>query len=171
MPRTLILLRHAKSDWRSGAAGDHERPLNARGERAAAVVGVYLNQEGLAPDLVLTSTAIRARTTAELVLFHGRLPGSLRAERALYMADPEQILAVIRATGERHQRVLLVAHNPGLEDLVRQLAANRPGGVGAATDEGLPTAALAVCDSSAAWEKATVDTLTLSRVVLPKTLI
>jgi phosphohistidine phosphatase len=171
MPRTLILLRHAKSDWRAGTAGDHERPLNARGERAAAVIGVYLKEEGLAPDLVLTSTAVRARSTAELVMYHGRFAVPLRAEHALYLADPQQILAVVRTSGGAHRRVLLVAHNPGLEELVQQLARHSPPGVGAAADDGFPTAGLAICEWPGAWADADPATLALTRVVLPKSLV
>lgn len=165
MPYTLILLRHAKSDWNAGAAGDHERPLNARGERAAAVIGVYLRQEGLAPDLVLSSTAVRARSTAELVLFHGRCDAPVETERGLYMADPDRILAAVRAAGGRRQRILLVAHNPGLEELVQGLAQ------GADKAEPFPTAALAICESAVPWAETGPGSFALTRVVLPKTLL
>lgn len=171
MLRTLILLRHAKSDWGSGAKGDHERPLNARGERAAAVMGVYLRQEGLAPDLVLTSTAVRARTTAELVLRHGGLDAPVRAENDLYLADPERILATLRTAGEDPARILLVAHNPGLEELVQLVAARASGDLAAAAGAGLPTAGLAVCTCDTTWTEVHPGALTLTRIAAPKSLV
>lgn len=169
MPRTLILLRHAKSDWRAGASDDHERPLNARGQRAAAVVGVYLNQQGLAPDLVLTSTATRARETCDWVLRHADFAIEPRVERALYLADPARILDAVRQAGADHRRILLVAHNPGLQDLAAALA--RGGTGGAAMAEGFPTAALAICTCSAPWAEASADRLDLTEVVLAKSLL
>ena len=165
MPLTLILLRHAKSDWSAGAAGDHERPLNARGERAAAVVGIYLRQQGLAPDLVLTSTAVRARTTAELVLFHGRIDAELRMERELYLADPQTILGVVRRAAGQQQRILLVAHNPGLEELVQALAE------GGSAREPFPTAAMAICKTAVSWAETGRASLVLGSVVRPNSLL
>ncbi|MGF1627528.1 MAG: histidine phosphatase family protein [Alphaproteobacteria bacterium] len=170
MPRTLILLRHAKSDWRAGASDDHERPLNARGQRAAAVVGVYLNQQGLAPDLVLSSTAIRARETCDWVLRHGGFAIVPRVERTLYLADPARILDAVRRAGADHRCILLVAHNPGLQDLAAGLAA-RGGTVGTAMAEGFATAALAICTCAVPWAEASLDRLELTEVVLAKSLL
>jgi len=171
MTRTLILLRHAKSDWRAGASDDHERPLNARGQRAAAVVGVYLNQEGLAPDLVLTSTAARARETGDWVLQHAGFTVTPRAERSLYLADPGRILGVLRQAGGQHRRILLIGHNPGLQDLVEMLAEHAGKPAGPAIGEGFPTASLAICECATPWDVVKAETLALTGVVILKTLV
>lgn len=113
--RTLILMRHAKSDWADPRLDDHDRPLNARGRRAAVALGRWLERGGLKPDEALVSTALRtADTFARLGL---NLAPCL--EPALYLAEAEGMLAILRrATG---RRVLLVAHNPGIADLAAAL--------------------------------------------------
>lgn len=119
--RTLHLLRHAKAS-RDGA-DDRDRPLAARGVRAATVVGVYLAQEGLVPDLVLCSSARRAVETWEAVAAQLPRPPRVRREDSLYLAPPGELLARVReAPGAAHS-VLVVGHNPGLFELAASLAA------------------------------------------------
>lgn len=120
--KRLYVLRHAKSSWAAPGLTDHERPLNARGERAAALVGAWLAQRGIAPDLVLCSTARRALQTLEGI--RPWLPDAIAVsiEDDLYLAAPERWIERLRAVDDAVDTVLLVGHNPGLEELVQALA-------------------------------------------------
>jgi phosphohistidine phosphatase len=168
--RTLILLRHAKSDWRAGAADDHERPLNARGQRAAALIGVYLSQQGLAPDLVVTSSAARARETTQRVLHHGGFALEPKVERRLYMADPTRILDVIREQNAATRCMLVVGHNPGMEGLVTALSRDADAGLRDAAGE-FVTAAMAVGALDGDWSGAGPETIALIEITAPKALV
>jgi len=132
--KTLLVLRHAKSSWSDPALDDHERPLNTRGRRDAPRMGKLVRECGLIPDVVISSDAVRARLTAEAVVEAARHAGEILLDRRLYMAGPADILSLLRAVGEKAETVMIVGHNPGLEELVAQLTGER---------EDLPTAALA----------------------------
>jgi phosphohistidine phosphatase len=132
--KTLLVLRHAKSSWKAPDIADHDRPLNKRGERDAPRVGRLLRKRGWSPDLILSSTALRARRTAELVAEAARFDRELRSVPELYLAEAEVCLALLRGLDEDVERVLLVGHNPGLEQLVHLVSG---------ADETMPTAALA----------------------------
>lgn len=135
--KTLLVLRHAKSSWKDGDLSDHDRPLNDRGKRDAARMGRLLRELALIPDLVVTSTARRARATAKAVARAAGFAGEIDDRDDLYAADPETILHVTSAFPDAAARILLVGHNPGLEVFVSALA-------GAAV--AMPTAALACFD-------------------------
>lgn len=132
--KTLLILRHAKSSWKQPALDDHDRPLSPRGARDAPRMGALLRRRGLTPDLIVSSTAVRARTTAERAADRSGCGGGVRLDRRLYLARPETVAAVAGDLGGGATRLLVVGHNPGLEELVARLT-------GAA--EILPTAALA----------------------------
>ena len=132
--KTLLVLRHAKSSWKHRDTSDHDRPLNKRGKRDAPRMGRVVAAQGLRPDVIVSSTAKRARWTADEVARHSGYEGAVQLERRLYLASPDEIVDVVRAVAGAARRVLVVGHNPGLEDLVARLA-GRP--------ETLPTAALA----------------------------
>lgn len=119
--KTLYLLRHAKSDWGSPGLDDHDRPLAARGERAAAVVGVHFAQQQYQPSLVLCSSARRTRQTLEALLPH--LPGSpeLVVEERIYLASSGQLLARLQEVDDGQTGVLLIGHNPGIAELAQAL--------------------------------------------------
>jgi phosphohistidine phosphatase len=117
----LLILRHAKSSWADGPADDWERPLNDRGERDAPRVGTLLRQLSLLPDLIVTSDAVRAETTARAVAGAAEYLGKIVLAPELYHASPDAIIDVIRAFPETARSVMVVAHNPGLQDLVVQL--------------------------------------------------
>jgi phosphohistidine phosphatase len=138
--RMLILLRHAKSDW-SGNPPDLDRPLSKRGRRQAPEAGQWLatNIEGI--DLAVVSNANRARVTWELVSTTLEQPPPSRVEPRLYDADAADLLAVLHGLCDDIHTVILVGHNPGLENLATLL-----------TDHPvrLPTAALAVIELPAA---------------------
>ena len=139
--RTLLVLRHAKSDRNDPRLPDHDRPLAPRGEADALRMGAALAALAVMPDCIITSTAVRARDTAHRVAaaladnYHGRID-----ERdAVYAADVPALLAVLRACDDAHETVLLVGHNPGSEDLINVLV----GGGEMHPVACLPTAALA----------------------------
>lgn len=134
--KTLLALRHAKSSWGDPSLDDHERPLNKRGERAAPRMGRLLLDEGLVPDVILSSTAVRARTTAKMVAEVAEFSGRMSLRDDLYLAPPSRIVAVVAELDDTvAERVMVVAHNPGMAELVA--------GLTGAPEVSFPTAALA----------------------------
>jgi phosphohistidine phosphatase len=133
--KTLLVLRHAKSSWKDTGLEDHERPLNQRGERDAPGMGRLIRERGLTPELIISSDAVRARLTAGAVAKTAQFTGEIRLEPRLYAASVADILTVLRtAKGMDAKTVMIVGHNPGLEELVAQLTGE---------PQELPTAALA----------------------------
>jgi len=117
----LMLFRHAKSDWDAGATDDHSRPLAPRGVRTAERMGEVLRDLGLVPDIVVSSTAVRARSTAELARISGGWHSRLVLDDALYGASVGESLAVAATHGDGHERVMLVGHEPTWSMAVRQV--------------------------------------------------
>jgi phosphohistidine phosphatase len=115
--RRLLLLRHTKSSWRDGSLPDIERPLGPRGRRAAPPIGVYLRDHDLAPQQVLVSPAQRTRETWDMVsLMLGGEP-LVRYDDKLYLADADEILARIGKVAATVETLLVVGHNPGIQEL------------------------------------------------------
>jgi phosphohistidine phosphatase len=163
MTRELLLLRHGKSDWEAGT-DDFRRPLKTRGVRGAQRLGTWLARENLIPDLTLSSTAKRAMTTAELAI-HCMGMGAQRIlpNKDLYLADLQQLLKTLGQCPPTAQRVMLVGHNPGLEDLLLYLAADF---VTPADGNILPTATMARLQMPEDWnnlEKGCAQLLDLVR--------
>jgi phosphohistidine phosphatase len=129
----LLVMRHAKSDWDAGA-DDHERPLAERGVKSARKLGRFLARAEMVPELVISSTAVRARATAELAAEAGDWSCPIERTSAFYDTDPAAVLAEI-ATREAPPRLMVVGHDPTWSELVTLLA-----GGGAVR---LPTAAVA----------------------------
>jgi len=123
MSRELLILRHAKSDWDAGASSDFERPLAKRGKKDAPRVGEWLFREGLVPDLVISSPAERARQTAVKVCKSmDYKKKKIQWKKQLYEASLDRLLRLLAGCPPAAQTVLVVGHNPGLEDLVSYLA-------------------------------------------------
>jgi phosphohistidine phosphatase len=146
--RELLVLRHAKSSRDDPTLDDHERPLAKRGERDAKAIGAHIQRQGLAPKLVLCSSARRARDTFALIAPFLPADHEMRIERALYLASARALLKRLQAVGNAVPSLMLVGHNPGLEELVLQLA-RKDGEDGEkaarlAIEEKFPTGALAV---------------------------
>jgi phosphohistidine phosphatase len=122
----LMLMRHAKSDWH-GHTADIERPLNDRGAQDAVRMGVYLNDTGLVPDRMIVSAARRTQQTAELLVQNMMVPESnVIVDRQLYLADIETLCELIELYAREDQRLLMLAHNPGMDYLVSYLASSPP---------------------------------------------
>ncbi len=120
--KTLLILRHAKSSWASASMADHDRPLNQRGKADAPVMGRWLRKHDLTPDLIVSSTAKRAKTTAELVADGSDYSGEIVFTRDFYHAGPDAYEAYLRTVSDDVQTVMVVGHNPGMEILVEQLS-------------------------------------------------
>jgi phosphohistidine phosphatase len=161
--KTLVILRHAKSSWKDASLQDFNRPLNSRGKRAAEVIGRFIRKQKLKPDLVLSSPAVRARETIDIVLKSARLQVELRYDERIYEADPMRLLEVISQVEEDRKVVLLVGHNPGLEELLKFLTGQ---------PEHLPTAALVkITLGTDKWSEISAKKGKLEWLVKPKELI
>lgn len=119
--KTLYLLRHAKSDWKDPELQDFDRPLNNRGREAAPLIGRYVRKRKLRVDLLLSSPATRARQTAALVKEAAKLSTELLYDERIYEATAATLLEVVTQTAETADTLLLVGHNPGLEELLTLL--------------------------------------------------
>ncbi|MCF3130955.1 SixA phosphatase family protein [Streptomyces olivochromogenes] len=166
--RRLVVLRHAKSAWPEGAA-DHERPLAPRGLRDAPAAGRALAEADCLPDLALCSTAVRARQTWELASEQWGTPPPVRYDRRLYAADAEELLAVLREVPPEVETLLLVGHNPGLEELVLDLSGD---GLDDTLDQvrtKFPTSAVAVLAwHGTGWSALGPGTALLTAVSVPR---
>ncbi len=115
--KTLLILRHAKSDWGNSQLSDHDRPLNDRGKYDAPRMGAWLKQQEMVPELIISSTAERALTTAEMVALACDFEGELRTMRDFYLASPPEYIEVLNELPGSYERVMIVGHNPGMEEM------------------------------------------------------
>jgi phosphohistidine phosphatase len=171
--RQLLLLRHAKSSWDDPDLPDHARPLNARGKRAAIAMSGVLQGLGLAPDIVLVSSARRTLQTLEALM---PLPDSPMVEPLddLYLASWQSLLATLRQAPETARSLLLIGHNPGMHDLALSLAG--PAGMAGRAPgtqrlkESYPTGALAEFSVALPWKALEPGGARLIRFVAPNDL-
>ncbi len=119
--KALTLLRHGKSDWHTAAATDHERPISRRGRRSADAVGRFLRRVDLVPDAVVTSTAVRARTTSERAAEAGAWGCPILRSPELYNSHPEAVLDALKGQDDTHQHLLLTGHEPAWSQVASQL--------------------------------------------------
>jgi phosphohistidine phosphatase len=166
--RHLVVLRHAKSAWPDGVA-DHERPLAPRGRRDAPAAGRALAEADLLPDLALCSTAVRARQTWELVSAQWGTPPPVRFDARVYGADVPALLDIAHGVPTGVDTLLLIGHNPGLEELVLGLAGD---GLDDTLDEvavKFPTSAIAVLAwRGTDWRDLTPGTALLTDVIVAR---
>jgi phosphohistidine phosphatase len=166
--KALYLLRHAKSSWDDPARPDHERPLAGRGRKAGTAIGRYLADNGIAPQLVLCSTAKRARQTLERL--GAAIAGAdIHYEDALYDASATQLLERLRAVEHGVESVLLVGHNPAIQALVLKLAA--PGDARDEVVSKYPTGALAALRWEGSWAELGATDVELAQFVRPRDLV
>jgi phosphohistidine phosphatase len=160
--RTVWLLRHAKSSWEDATLADHERPLAPRGQKAAKRIRRFASDNGVRPQLVVCSTAVRARATLDLVL-PGLGAPRVELDDAVYLASAASLLQRIQALDPGLVRVMIVGHNPGLHDLTCLLAPPGP--------DRFPTGALAELRLELDdWRSVGPGAASLDRLVLPRTL-
>jgi phosphohistidine phosphatase len=160
--KTLFLLRHAKSSWKDESLPDFERPLNRRGKQACETVGHYLKHELIVPDLILSSPAVRARETTERVSKAAKLNVEIRFDQRIYEAGGLRLLEVVSQIENERKTVLLVGHNPGMEELLMLLTGS---------SENFSTAALARLEiKSSKWANAADRRARLAWLVTPRDL-
>lgn len=159
MPKTLLLMRHAKSSWKTEAISDHERPLNRRGRRAANQMADFLQNRNLIPSIVLSSTAVRAEMTSRLLLEKWSNDVELTLFDSLYHAPPDAYLDAIAACIPTRQIVMCVGHNPGMEELVLMLSGKH---------EFMSTAAIAMFTTTGEWDRIDRNHCELLDVFRPK---
>lgn len=122
MKRDLILIRHAKSSWKEQGVNDHERTLNKRGKHDAPLMAEILRHKMIFPDLLLSSTAVRARTTAELFAkVYDIKKSQIQLSDDLYLADEMELLNEVKKISSNFRSVFLFAHNPGITDFANAL--------------------------------------------------
>lgn len=124
--KTLLILRHAKSSWNDARLSDHERPLNSRGKQDAPRMGRLLRDEDLTPQAIISSSAKRALATAKLVAENCDYEGDILVTRNLYHGAPEDYVAMLQEVGGEKESILVVGHNPGIEELVDELTGEDP---------------------------------------------
>lgn len=153
--KELLLLRHGKSDWSAGT-DDYHRPLKNRGKRGAQRIGAWLWKQDLVPDHIISSPATRARETAyKASKSMGLGVANVQLDKRLYLPSTDELLQVLRACPKTAQRVMLVGHNPSLEDLLTQLVSDAveiPG-----DGKLLPTATLARLGLECGWDAITAN--------------
>jgi len=152
MPRHLLLLRHGKSDWGTDAAEDFERPLAKRGKKDVRRMGQWMRREGLLPDYVISSPATRARETSYRVCEElGISIHDIHFDRRIYEADVPTLMAVLADCPQGRNTIMLVGHNPGLEELLAWLWGEKT----ALPEDGklLPTATLACLRMPRDWTR------------------
>ncbi len=155
--KTLLVLRHAKSSWKNDNLADFARPLNNRGKRDAPRMGDLIRREDIVPDLIISSSAKRALTTAEAAAMACGYESEIKATRALYHAWSDDYLEELNEVPDEYGTVMIVGHNPGMEDLVEELTGEWTS---------MPTAALAqISLEIERWSELSFD----SRAVLVNT--
>ena len=160
--KTIYLLRHAKSSWKDENLSDIERPLNGRGRKAAETLGAFPKREKVMVDLVLSSSAVRARQTTDRVLAAANISTDVRFDERIYEAEVPRLLEIVKQIENTKKSVLLVGHNPGFEEFLEWLT----GAI-----ETMQTGALAkVILKNSAWEQIQGKTGTLEWIVRPKEL-
>lgn len=163
----LLTLRHAKSAWDSGAPSDFQRPLNKRGRKAAANIGAWMVSKISHPDFIISSPALRAWQTAVIVSCEMNIPEQdIIFQKELYLASDKKLLNVLSEFNDDVKKILLIGHNPGLEELLGYLVADNiptfPDG------KILPTATLAHIELSKSWKHIEKGCGTLLQVHRPK---
>ena len=123
--KTLFILRHAKSSWKHLGIPDHDRPLNKRGKHEAPLIGKVLRDQNLTPTLIISSTAVRAEATANLVAKACKYKGEIIFDKSIYNAEPLAALKLLSGCSDTYNRILLVGHNPTVEEIIELLTGSQ----------------------------------------------
>jgi phosphohistidine phosphatase len=166
--KILYLLRHAKSSWDAPGLDDHDRPLAPRGMKGARVVASEISRRRISVDLVLCSSATRARQTLEAVAPALAGPLDIRIGSDLYAADAGDLLGRLRGVGEETPTVLVIGHNPGLEELAELLTGDGEPQALEQLGRKFPTGALATLTTARSWRDLGPGTAYLESLFLPR---
>lgn len=165
----VFLLRHAKSSWDDPSVDDHDRPLAPRGRRAAARIADYAMETGIRPDLILCSSAMRARQTLERIAPSLGRDAEIHIERSLYGATEDRLLERLQALSDEVDSVMMIGHNPGVQDLAVLLA--REGLLRSQLEAKFPTAGLATLTfGGIGWKDLERESGELADFVVPRRL-
>jgi len=160
--KTLYLIRHAKSSWGDLSLSDFDRPLNERGKRNAPFMGKIIRSKGIKPDLIVSSPAKRAYSTAKKIAKEiGYKTENIKTESSIYEADVRTLLKVVNELSANAKTVMLFGHNPGFTDFTNYLSG--------ANISNIPTCGM-VCIrfSTSKWEEISRDTGTFTEFDYPK---
>ncbi|QRN82189.1 histidine phosphatase family protein [Chloroflexota bacterium] len=149
--KTLFLMRHAKSSWKDDSLEDHERPLKKRGKKDIKLIAKVMKKSDLKPELIITSSAVRAKETAELLAEALGYKGKINTSDELYMGEPSDYLKILQGIKEKYNSVLFVGHNPGLEAYLQII----DGEIESLPTGGLGYLMLAVDE----WDEITIETM------------
>ncbi len=162
--KSVILFRHGKSDWNTLYKKDHDRPLSQRGIQAAKKMGEYLSKIQQVPDLIISSTALRAKTTAELAKNFGKWNSDLIFERDIYESSLDDLLAILARQKLEISFICLVGHEPTFSYFISEMTKTNWGK--------FPTAAMARIDFQLTdWKELKSGEGTLSWLKRPKELV
>lgn len=160
--KTLYLLRHAKSSWDDASLKDFDRPLNNRGQKTAPKMGAFMRKQKIKPDIVISSPAVRASQTTELLREAAGLTAALRFEAEIYEATSQRLLTIVQGIDDQMNSAILVGHNPGFEELLAALTGE---------SKRMPTAALACIELDVPrWSEVAAGSGKLSWLMRPKDL-
>jgi phosphohistidine phosphatase len=166
--KRLTILRHAKSSWKDRELNDFDRPLNARGRKAARLVGQEMTKRGMHFDSVLASPAIRVRETIDGLTQGHQLPSPIRFEPRIYEARVSELMELIGTLPDEASSALLVCHNTSAERLVLKLAKDDEKRLRNRVEEKFPTAALAAIDLPIdSWSEVQPDSGALVELIYP----
>lgn len=169
--KPFAVLRHAKSNWDDASLGDLNRPLNDRGWKAARRIGREMKHRRMHFDLVLASNAARVRETIDGIEQEYDFGAEIRFDPRLYLADPGDLLSILRELSDSVSAPLLVGHNPGLQRLIICLTCDDARGLRARIADKYPTGAFAALELDVErWADAAAGCATLSELILPKDL-
>jgi phosphohistidine phosphatase len=157
--KKILIMRHAKSDWADSSLADIERPLNERGRREAPVMGEELKKLGLMPDMIISSPAVRARQTAQLVVQYLGFEGDIIFSDYLYFGKLISVIDVLKDLPEKCNTVLIFGHNPTWEELVHKLS-GKP--------HEMSTAAVAVLNFDKKWHELSGSSCKFEKILSPK---
>ena len=166
--KRLYLLRHAKSSWDDPTLADHDRALAPRGRRATKVIAKHLARQGISPELVLCSPSTRTRQTLKRLAPGLRQNADVRIEPELYASSAAELLEVLHEVPDEVESVMLIGHNPGIQDLALSLA-----GAGSEIPRfrsKFPTAGLATLELNGTWRELAPESAELVSLVTPKEL-
>ena len=170
MTKSLYVMRHAKSSWKDPNVPDYERPLARRGEKAARRMALLVARSLPLPELVLCSPATRAVQTYQLIAERFGNSVEVHTEDGLYGASGTALLMRLRALPDDVGSVLLIGHNPGVQDLLIELASDGDPARLDAVRAGFPTCALATLRVSSRWSELGPSTASVEGLVMPRTL-
>lgn len=169
--KSLYLLRHAKSSWKDPGLDDHDRPLSKRGREAAKLMAAYLRRSKIAPDMVICSTATRARQTLAPIIAKAKKPPTIIFEKAIYEGTQRALWEQLWSLPESAKSVLLIGHNPALHDFALALAETHSNGLLPSSGEKYPTGAMAAFRFDGAWKALEPCRPVVTTFITPKALM